>query len=75
MFFHGLLSKRRFFKYLQPLSNKMLSIDVGDHEIILEKLHLAPVRMRGISWPVVEFTGGRGLYANSLSGPFTDPSN
>ena len=32
-----------------------------------KKIHLAP--MRGFSWQVVEFTGKRGLYANSLSGP------
>ena len=25
--------------------------------------------MRGISWEVVEFSGGKGRYANSLSGP------
>ena len=29
-----------------------------------KKVHLAP--MKGISWQVVEFSGGKGLYANSL---------
>ena len=61
-------SKKQFFKYLQALSQFFLSIDVGDHDILLEKFHLAP--MGGISWQVVEFTGKRGLNANSLSGPF-----
>ena len=33
----------------------MLPRDAGNHEIIWEKVHLAP--MRGISWQLVEFSG------------------
>ena len=37
-------------------------------KLYCEKIQLAS--MRGISWHVVEFSGERGVYANSLSGPF-----
>ena len=33
-----------------------------------KKIQLAS--MRGISWHLVEFSGKRGVYAKSLSGPF-----
>ena len=58
-------------KYLQVLLNKSLLIDVGYHEIQWEKVQLA--LMRGISWHLVDFSGKRGVYANSLSGPFQNP--
>ena len=35
-----------------------------------KKIQLAS--MRGISWHVVVFSGKRGVYANSLSGPLCD---
>ena len=67
-YFSGPPSKRQFFEYLQRLLNKISLIDVGDHEILLEKVQLA--LMKGISWEVEVFSGKRGVYANSLSGPF-----
>ena len=41
-FFDGVQYERQFFKYLQALSNKMLSIDIGDHEILWGKVLISP---------------------------------
>ena len=54
-------SRRQFFKYLQAHSNKT---SLGDHEILWEKGSISLDERQ-----IVEFSGKRGVYANSLSGP------
>ena len=45
----------------------MLSIDIGDHEILWGKVPISPNERHFKASSI--FTGKRRLYANSLSGP------
>ena len=65
--FYGHPSKRRFFKYIQTLLNKMLSIDVGDTETLREKVSFQPNERHLMASSRIHWR--KGLYANSLSGP------